>query len=359
MRISMRNRRGFTLIELLVVIAIIAVLIALLLPAVQAAREAARRAQCVNNLKQIGLALHNYHSTNDTFPMGETRCSTDAAGDVNSWDGWSAQAQLLASLEQTPLYNSINFNITPVDSPAAAMNNTALATTINSFICPSDPQMLQTTSWGERVKNSYYGSVGVSDLSDPLNASTPVGRETTGMFAFYLSHGIRDCTDGTSNTVAFSEGIAGTPAGSSGGTATYRGNNVQAPGGRQTVKPLDNAYTNMSGVMADLASCSAASVPGNFVASRNIRWATGCGGQTLFNHFQTPNDSQYRGNGCRFDGAWLDDGFTVPAASWHSGGVNALFADGSVKFIKSTVNRMTWWALGTRAGGEVVDAGSY
>jgi len=348
------------LIELLVVIAIIAVLIALLLPAVQAAREAARRAQCVNNLKQIGLALHNYHSSNDVFPMGENRCIADAQKlTVNAWDGWSAQAQMLGNLEQMPLYNSINFSITPIDNPLDVVNQTAVTTTINSFICPSDPQMLQTTFWGEKVQNSYYGSVGVSDLSDALNADTPVGRETTGMFAFYLSHGIRDCTDGTSNTVAFSEGIGGTPPGLSGGTAAYRGNNVQAPGGRQTVKPLDNAYTNMAGVMADLASCSAAFVPGKFVASRNIRWETGCGGQTLFNHLQTPNDSQYQGNGCRFDGAWLDDGFTVPAASWHSGGVNALFADGSVKFIKSTVNRMTWMALGTRSAGEVIDAISY
>src|SRR3954467_12234709 len=115
------RRRGFTLIELLVVIAIIAVLIALLLPAVQAAREAARRIQCVNNLKQIGLAIHNYHSAAGSFPMGITMAPSSsltggATGgpDYASWNGWSAQALMLPFLEQGPLYNGCNFNYGPI-----------------------------------------------------------------------------------------------------------------------------------------------------------------------------------------------------------------------------------------------------
>jgi prepilin-type N-terminal cleavage/methylation domain-containing protein len=124
---STMSRRGFTLIELLVVIAIIAVLIALLLPAVQSAREAARRIQCVNNMKQLGLGLHNYHSSNNTFPMGGSKNVTDTPGassgsDPSSdpgnqdgmfyyiWCGWSAQGSMLGYLDQTPLYNNINFN---------------------------------------------------------------------------------------------------------------------------------------------------------------------------------------------------------------------------------------------------------
>ena len=112
---SKQNRRGFTLIELLVVIAIIAVLIALLLPAVQAAREAARRAQCTNNLKQIGLALHNYHTAMDTFPMGVSKAPYWGPGDTDGqwgygrWSGWSAQALLLGYIDQTPMYNAANF----------------------------------------------------------------------------------------------------------------------------------------------------------------------------------------------------------------------------------------------------------
>jgi prepilin-type N-terminal cleavage/methylation domain-containing protein len=128
-----RNRRGFTLIELLVVIAIIAVLIALLLPAVQSAREAARRAQCVNNLKQIGIAMHNYHSSVNSLPWG----------DGPWWIEWSAHTLLLPYMEQTPIYNAINFSDTqpfggipmPVNNPA---NSTATYTVINGFNCPSD-----------------------------------------------------------------------------------------------------------------------------------------------------------------------------------------------------------------------------
>src|SRR5215216_5059201 len=118
------RRRGFTLIELLVVIAIIAVLIALLLPAVQAAREAARRAQCVNNLKQIGLALHNYHQTANSFPMGMSLAYDPNNGVYQDWTDWSAHALLLPYLEQTPLYNAANFSwACCFDSPQADLIN--------------------------------------------------------------------------------------------------------------------------------------------------------------------------------------------------------------------------------------------
>ena len=139
----MRKRPGFTLIELLVVIAIIAVLIALLLPAVQAAREAARRAQCVNNLKQLGLAMHNYHSAAGAFPPGCDSTNgypgTAFPNNLSSWTSWSAQAMLLPYIEQAPLYNAANFNWACCwDGMYDAINSTVYSTKINSFVCPSD-----------------------------------------------------------------------------------------------------------------------------------------------------------------------------------------------------------------------------
>jgi len=363
-----RMIRGFTLIELLVVIAIIAVLIALLLPAVQAAREAARRSQCVNNLKQIGLALHNYHSVHDTFPLGESKNIAVAGGGINAWDGWSAQGLLLGNLEQQALYNAINFFFVPRDYTYGLLNTTVSYTVINSFVCPSDPQELQTVGSGpEKSKNSYEASIGVTDGTDASNSYFATGRDTTGLFAFYIAHGLRDCTDGASNTVAFSEAIAGNTVGGSGLSNMYRGNNTLSVTGLTSYsgsapnRAADSAYNNPSAILKDLATCASNFKPGNLAGTRAIRWDQGCMGETMFNHFQTPNDVQYKGNGCRnaSNQAWLDGGFSAPASSWHNGGVNAVFGDGSVKFIKDSINRMTWWALGTRSGGEVVSADSY
>jgi prepilin-type N-terminal cleavage/methylation domain-containing protein len=142
-----RSRGGFTLIELLVVIAIIAVLIALLLPAVQSAREAARRSQCVNNLKQIGLALHNYHSTFDTFPMGvsasnNTWNSSNGCSAQVTWNGWSVHALMLPYLEAVPIYNAINFSYDPLVCNSQVWQNTAFLTSIPGFL-PSARQLVR------------------------------------------------------------------------------------------------------------------------------------------------------------------------------------------------------------------------
>ncbi len=202
----MRNSRtgmrsGFTLIELLVVIAIIAVLIALLLPAVQAAREAARRAQCVNNLKQLGLAMHNYHSTYDVIPLGSviSRNSLTAYGG----EPWSPHALLLGQMEQTTVYNAINFNWASYGSALVnAIQLTVYQTPIKAFLCPSDT-MIRNVS----ANANYHGSAGTT--------ITPNSQLTTGLFQHdSASHnaipvGMRNITDGSSSTIAMGEGLIG------------------------------------------------------------------------------------------------------------------------------------------------------
>jgi prepilin-type N-terminal cleavage/methylation domain-containing protein/prepilin-type processing-associated H-X9-DG protein len=373
-------RRGFTLIELLVVIAIIAVLIALLLPAVQAAREAARRAQCTNNLKQIGLALHNYHSADNVFPLGTSFNPVDTANDPGVWASWSAQALMLGYIEQTPLYNAINFNWGPLatgtttSDGTGGINTTATHSLINSFVCPSDPYC----GGGKQDINDYASCFGTTGLplynwnptnGPPFYNQTPSG--STGMFTFALAYGVRDCTDGTSNTVAYAEWLVGDGRGVVFGGAVppsrYRGNLMTGIASVQTDPgTLYDAFTNPQTVLANLQVCTN-QFQTTMVGITDIkgwRWGLGASGYSMFNMMQTPNDHQYPIGGCRMNFAvgsnsWPDASFTIDAASNHPGGVNALFADGSVRFIKDSINRMTWWSLGTKAGGEVLSSDSY
>src|SRR5271157_2759130 len=188
------RRRGFTLIELLVVIAIIAVLISLLLPAVQSAREAARRAQCLNNLKQIGLALHNYHSTNDSFPLGSACTGTfDGTGHCNAWDTFSAQALLLGYMEGGSIYNALNFS----QSSSQYANSTGVVVKINSFLCPSDPNAGGSFSGSWQLAggdndfsniNSYCASTGTTYVPQDNGQG---GTTSTGMFSYTQCYGIR------------------------------------------------------------------------------------------------------------------------------------------------------------------------
>ena len=202
----MKARRGFTLIELLVVIAIIAVLIALLLPAVQSAREAARRIQCTNNLKQLGLALHNYITATGAMPPGvdttTAYAKTSPPGSLSTWTSWSAQALLLPYVEQGPLYNAANFSWACCSSGVSdQINSTVSRTRIASFLCPSDAIA------GQQNINNYYGSIGTSTIGYGSGV-------TTGIFQVYntansqcASVTLASITDGTSNTIAFGEGL--------------------------------------------------------------------------------------------------------------------------------------------------------
>jgi len=344
---------GFTLIELLVVIAIIAVLIALLLPAVQSAREAARRAQCINNLKQIGIALHNYHTAMDSFPPGSS-VGPYAMGQTYNWNNWSAQALLLGYVEQGVVYNSINFSLAPFANNldggggTSGSANTALAIRINSFLCPSDPKA------GQQFTNSYQGSMG-----------TTIGYQTqtksTGLFAETQGHNLRDVTDGTSNTVAFSETVVGDTGKAN---YNYRGNGLLNVGGGQNWYVLDIS-ADVPNIMSVLNQCNTAyaakSTSYDGWQCAGEYWAWGTPGLTLFQTVVPPSSTQYPWNTCRQDcaGCGVDSSHIVNASSFHPGGCNVLFCDGSVKFVKSSLAIQTWWALGTLANGEVVSADAY
>ncbi len=375
-------RRGFTLIELLVVIAIIAVLIALLLPAVQAAREAARRTQCTNNMKQIGLGLHNYLSSNGTFPIGDCPSGPQDPtnqSDLDFWNAWSAQALILGNIEQQVLYNAANFNFSPFPTGAASnINQTVTFAVISSYLCPSDPNSGSgrnaDTSAGGGSLNNYAASFGTdSNLSnstwtDPATTGgggmwKAVG--LNGVFGWKIPSGMQDITDGSSQTVAFAEWLVGDGRGPTG--SRYRGNVEMSDGASNNVAS-NNAASNQANILAGLQACAAkfATEPANKSANvsdyKGWRWANGAIGFASFNMLQTPNDPQYPTGGCNSGGKnedWANSAWSLGSASNHPGGCNVLFADGSVKFIKSTINRNTWWALGTKSGGEIVGSDQY
>ena len=312
----MKVKRGFTLIELLVVIAIIAVLISLLLPAVQSAREAARRAQCVNNLKQITLATHNYISATGVFPPGiDNTTVTLGLGpptSLSTWTSWSAQALLLPYVEQSPLYNAANFSWCIYIKQAGATNSTVYNTRIAAYLCPSDPLA------GQQNINSYAGSIGTSTIQYPTDGNT------TGVFRVYnnlnqcSSVTLASVTDGTSNTIAFGEGLVGDFTKND----SYRGNGMAgAPdptgGIVTTTMPGNNALANPAAVLQALQSCNsfwrstALATCSGYTAccSAGVKqneggiWALGERGFTLFNTIVPPNSKQYPWRSCRMASA--------------------------------------------------------
>ena len=357
-----RGRRGFTLIELLVVIAIIGVLIALLLPAVQAAREAARRAQCVNNMKQIGLALHNYHDTQGVFPLGGVQKDFGWNGQSNCLN-W--RALTLPYFEQGTLYNAINFSVTITNNSVdGAAGFTAWMTNPGIFLCPSDgehdggflpwigndpvrgisatgaPPINPATGQPATVVgvSNYTGSYGdnyvVGPLSPPgapwetpVGSTPPPGQPRIGHNGFLGTkdsggrlRGIFDYRDGQTVTIASIR---------DGTTNTYLfGERLPIQGGAGSLWALNG-------------SSAGTTVPINWQTT--LTNAPGCSpgvfGSTNWN--------------CRF--SYAAGGFK----SSHPGGANFCMADGSVRFIKATINLATHCALGSRAGGEVISADAY
>jgi prepilin-type processing-associated H-X9-DG protein len=333
------------LIELLVVIAIIGVLIALLLPAVQSAREAARRAQCVNNLKQIGLAVYNYESVTGNYPMGNlTRSPADDPNCQGPYYGHTAMSYILPFMEGSNQYNTINFS-RPYNSVTQL---TAYLTKVNSYICPSDTRALQLGLPFIPIAQTSYAPVrGIRDniawTIVPANASNRCGsNDSEGIFGANISYAVADVTDGTSNTMMFGEtsrfrqeggdsnfsfwNVAGTWVGPSwtAGTPDWPGD-VRITGGAFVVPKL-----NSPPVMNGGNACQV-----NVPAPHSLNWSLPDANPPCINL-----------------GQW---GFRSP----HPGGANFLFADGSVRFIKDSVNYLVYRNLGTRGRGEVISADSY
>jgi prepilin-type N-terminal cleavage/methylation domain-containing protein/prepilin-type processing-associated H-X9-DG protein len=359
-----RLRRGFTLIELLVVIAIIAVLIALLLPAVQAAREAARRAGCVNNMKQYGLALHNYHSVHNSFPLGASLnydTFTGTTGVYIAKQSLSCAAQLLPHFGESALYNALNFNFGLEESGVQCyfINSTAANAAVKEFVCPSDPLGGASPYSQSHDTNNYYVCVGTSTNQTNSNTSiasfAALGITTSGIFGMQYNVGMQAISDGSSNTIAVGEAVV------NGSNAVPKQPNmgVQAVSAVPTaLDTLVDARTNSAAVMSGILACTNAwkTAGTNFQYQRGSSWAHGGFAHTMFNTIVQPNSKQW---------SYCDHysssavGTFANVSSYHSGGANCLFADGSTRFIKDSISQTTWWALGTKAGGEVVDASSF
>ncbi len=291
-----QRRRAFTLIELLVVIAIIAVLIALLLPAVQQAREAARRSQCINNLKQHGLALHNYHDTYNVFSPGWIGAQANAAH-MEGPSGFAWGAHTLPYIDQATLYSQINFNVSLLDPS----NDVARKTVIGVFRCPSDPSS-ETWQLGEEGNPTnilatlptanYVGSFGTEGAEDIcVGGLFPAAQcAGDGMFSHNSKIRMADISDGTSHTILLGE--------------------------HKSDRTL-NWHSTWVGM-----------VPGGEEATARFLAASD----------HTPNSPELH----------IDD-----FSSWHTGGVHLLFGDGRVRFLTQSVDLGVFRAITTRAGSEV------
>jgi prepilin-type processing-associated H-X9-DG protein len=320
-----------------VVIAIIAVLIALLLPAVQAAREAARRMQCSNNLKQIGLGLHNYHSAWNSFPVGFLYAYHGVLPNSSpSQYRWSVLAQMAPHLEQANVFNALNFDFPIAHQPTGSgalfwpyfpANATAMATQVSLFLCPSDGAPPPAVGTGPT--NYAFCSGDGSNGGDATNAD--------GAFILGYAQSVASLTDGSSQTVAASEqllGIAGP---------------YSQPSPVPVPSPINRAMARLASAPLTDAACALAS--DGWLLNRGSSWWDGNYQNALYNHYMIPNAG-------RPDCIVYHNPGWKAARSNHPGGVDVLYCDGHVVFAKDSINPIVWQAIATRAGGEVVSSDS-
>lgn len=337
-KVARRGSAGFTLIELLVVIAIIAILIALLLPAVQQAREAARRMQCRNNLKQLGIALHNYHSAQSCFPPSTMQVQGFHNGTLGEFFAWGTLAMLAPYVENSSVYDTMNLEQPLYVSGGGGSygykisdaNKLAAGTIETLYLCPSDSSSPVSSDYEVNglAPANYAACVGTG-----ANGGTPF--QTDGMFYAASRIRVADITDGTSNTAAMSECLLG--------AGPERHSGTMPPGGEQT------SYAYTAGAVSDSA-CAGAS-QWNSTNHKGFLWAVGELRTTAYNHYYGPNSRLPDCIG--YDSAYATTGWHA-ARSRHTGGVNLLLADGSARFVSENIDIGIWRALATRAGGEVI-----
>jgi prepilin-type processing-associated H-X9-DG protein len=319
------------------VIAIVGMLIALLLPAVQAAREAARRAQCANNLRQIGIALHNYHAAIGSFPVGFLYPTTPAPPTTSPLQyRWSVLAQMAPFLEQANVSHALNFDFPLASRPSDASafwpfypaNTTAMAARVAIFLCPSD------------------GAPAPAPESGPTNYAFCTGdgsgggeaRDANGAFVLGPAHSLADLTDGSSGTAAASEQLLGK-------SGPYRQTSPTP-----IPSPTTRAFARVAAGPLTEGDCAAA--PAGWLFNKGAGWWDGNYLNTLYNHHATPNEP-------RPDCITYHNPGWKAARSLHPGGVNVLFCDGHVAFSRNAVDLSVWRGLSTRAGGEVASSADH